>query len=117
MKNYDHLTVRVQDDESGLPGAVVDAYYKGQKIETHANTDGEAVINLKVWDSLKIDFIGYKPLTIKYEKEDHFTVLLKPGGAIGPNFKNEKWLIKGRRILDPRFAVEPRRYSFRKIAH
>jgi hypothetical protein len=111
------VTLRVKDNEGAeLPGAPVYVYTNGQEEEFSADRNGEINIKKEKWDSIKVSFVGFNPLTINRGQENQYDIKLNLTETIGFKLKNERWTIRNRKIFDPRFKDKRRRNVYRKNA-
>lgn len=111
------VTLRVKDNDGAeLPGAPIHVYTNGQEEEFSADANGELNIKTEKWDSIKVSFVGFNPLTINRGLENQYDIRLNLTEPIGVKLKNERWTIRGRTIFDPRFKDQRRRNVYRKNA-
>jgi len=111
------VTLRVKDNEGAeLPGTPVYVYNNGQEEVFSADANGELNIRTEKWDSIKVSFIGFNPLTVYRGQENQYDIKLNLAEPIGVKLKNERWTIHGRKIFDPRFKDQRRRHVYRKNA-
>ena len=85
---------------------------KAHKYLTDEN--GIAEIKIEKYDSLRINHVGYNPLTITKGEENNYRIRLNPSEPIGVKLTNEKWTIRGQKIFDPRFKKQRYKNAYRK---
>jgi hypothetical protein len=111
------VTLKVKDNEGAeLPGAPIYVYTNGQEKKFSADVNGELNISTENWDSIKVSFVGFNPLTIHQGQENWYDIRLNLSEPIGVKLKNERWTMSNRKIFDPRFKEQRRRNVYRKIA-
>lgn len=111
------MTLRVKDNEGAeLPGASIYVYTNGQEEAFSTDENGELDIKTEKWDSIKASFVGFNPVTVNRGHENQYDITLHLEEPIGIKLKNERWLIRGRKIFDPGFKDQRRRNVYRKDA-
>jgi hypothetical protein len=108
------VTLRVRDGDDDLPGALIYVYTQGQKQEYSANESGQLDFKNEKWDSIQVSYVGLKSLTIKAGPENMYDIRLTREEPIWMKFKNERWTIRGRKLIDPRFNENRRKNTYRK---
>ena len=110
------VTLKIKDKEDELPGVSIYLYDAGQVYEYSTDIKGETYINKEKWDSIKVDYVGFNPLTIKRGQENLYNIRLNPSDPIGVKLIDERWNIKNKKILDPRFKEYKRKNMYKKNA-
>lgn len=108
------VTLIVRDGEDDLPGATVYVFAEGQKQEYSTDENGQLNFENTKWDSIQVTYVGLKPLTVKAGPENMYDIRLTREEPLGIKFKNERWAIRGRKLIDPRFQESKRKNTYRK---
>lgn len=111
------LYIKVMDDTgSDLPGAPIYVYNSDNVNTFSTNENSEVLIPQEEWDSVRVTFIGFNPLTITKSSENHFLVQLGQSESIGVKLNGERWTIRNNKIIDPKFEEQKVRNVYRKNA-
>jgi hypothetical protein len=111
------VTLSVRDGDDHLPGAPVYVFIQGRKQEYSTDENGELNFENGKWDSIHVTYVGLKTLTIKAGPENMYDIRLTREEPIGMKFKNERWTIRGRKLIDPRFSTNKRKNTYTKNSH
>ena len=100
----DMITIKVLDgkEKYALPSANIVLYSKGKKRGAATNSEGiSEFYNSDKIDSLEVSFIGYDnaKYTIKDQRSNSFTVALCESNRGYLFLKDEKFILKGNKIL------------------